>query len=145
MRRGKWSESLTKRACFERHDLPPTHLFPPLPHERSGKAKDLSTDQAHIVKSLAMEVVRELVEDDQFIRTYVREHLRLLTLEDLQAVTGFGEKKIRQLRDEGYLPMFRMPESNEWRITREAWEASLRRMEKEGITTSRTKTRRRRR
>jgi len=92
-----------------------------------------------------MEVVRELVEDDQFIRTYVREHLRLLTLEDLQAVTGFGEKKLRQLRDEGYLPMFRMPDSNEWRITREAWEASLRRMEKEGITTSRTKTRRRRR
>lgn len=61
-----------------------------------------------------------------------REEAGWLTVKDVAALTSFSEYKVKEMRRHGQIPMFLPPGSNEWRMTRKAFDAWERRVQEEG-------------
>lgn len=83
---------------------------------------------------IALRALAYLMQDEKALRNHAIESLAWLTLKDVQRITGFGKTKVLTLVQEGTIPMFRAPGSDEWRITRKAWEKCEARLVAAGMT-----------
>jgi hypothetical protein len=68
-----------------------------------------------------LDALNDLISDPGAVkRLFIRQH-QWLTKEDLEEITGFKPRKMSDLITGGIIPMWKAPDSNEWRITLEEW------------------------
>ena len=88
----------------------------------------MSTAEAQLILSR----LEALQSDLRRLRDEPRLEAEWLSVKDVAEVTGFSEYKVKQMRRRGQIRMFLPPGSNEWRITRKAFDAWERRVVEEG-------------
>ena len=83
--------------------------------------------------------------DDETLHKLWINRQRWLTREDIAAITGFSQRKIDALIAQRTIPMWRGPDSREWRITQKEWRACEQRLIREGLLPKNLRARPRRR
>jgi hypothetical protein len=102
---------------------------------------DLRTDtrltveipRGHIDEALVLDVVDRLLADEGALRRLAIARMRWLTFGDVMEITGFSRRKLEALVAAQTIPMFRAPDSSEWRITQDAWTKTERRLVADGL------------
>lgn len=80
-----------------------------------------------------LDVLRHLATDADALHRLAVARRRWLTKGDIVDITGFSSRKVDQLIASRTIPMFRAPDSDEWRMTWKQWERCEQDLVREGL------------